>query len=87
MNRELYEALRSTGIEDRHAADVSEAVSGDIVELKSDLKLLKWMVRFKLILSVGLLSVVLEILSINQPGRREGSGMTHAQGCKKPSTE
>ncbi len=62
MNRKLYEALRSIGIEDRNAADVSEALSEDIVELKSDVKLLKWMVGFNLVVSLGLLWVVLQIL-------------------------
>ncbi len=62
MNRKLYEALRSIGIEDQHAADVSEALSEDIVELKSDVKLLKWIVGFNLVVSLALLWLVPQIL-------------------------
>ncbi|MBA2408309.1 MAG: integrase [Gammaproteobacteria bacterium] len=62
MNRKLYEALRSIGIKDRNAAAVSEALSEYIVGLRSDVKLLKWMVGFDIVLSLGLLWVVLQIL-------------------------
>jgi hypothetical protein len=52
MNRKLYEALRSIGIGDKQAADVSEAISDDIVALKQDVHLLRWMVGANLALTL-----------------------------------
>lgn len=38
MNRKLYEALRSIGIADTQAADVSEAITEDLQALARDLQ-------------------------------------------------
>lgn len=70
MKRKLYEALRSIGIADQHAMDVSEAVSEDILALHLDLeklrdevRTLRWMVIVVLALVIGNLWLSSHILS------------------------
>jgi hypothetical protein len=65
--KELYSALLEAGVSEEKASAAAEAIEEprdeprlraiekDIAELKSDVRLLKWMASFNIALSVGIL--------------------------------
>ncbi len=67
MIREVYEAFKAAGVPDDKAAAAAEAIESireeeglrgiekEIAELKTDMRLLKWMVGFNLALSTAIL--------------------------------
>jgi len=58
MVGDLYDALKDAGAKEKLARGAAEAVANydkDIAELKSDVKLLKWMVGFNMAMTATLL--------------------------------
>ena len=66
MNKEIYDAFRSAGVEDEQAAAAAKATTSevdsiksnivdiklDIVAIKSDVKLLRWMLGLVIVVEV-----------------------------------
>lgn len=52
MITEVYDALLAAGAPEDKARDAAKAMSTDIVEMRGDIKLLKWMVAMNIAVSM-----------------------------------
>lgn len=52
MITEVYDALLAAGAPEDKARDAAKAMSTDIVEMRGDIKLLKWMVGLNIAVSM-----------------------------------
>ncbi len=55
MISEVYDALKSAGTDDDKARAATTALSTDVTDLKSEVRLIKWMVGVNLAFSLALL--------------------------------
>lgn len=63
-NSELYDALLEAGVSKESASKAAESVAefnGKIAEVRSDLRLLKWMVGFSLAGTAGVLWAIIAL--------------------------
>ena len=70
MIAEVYDALKSAGAEDDKARAAATAIADyqrDIADLKSDVKLIKWIVGFNLAFTVAIVALLARVFLLFTP--------------------